>query len=161
MIDWLCVSVHVCADAPVCMSDLHVAVRGKPRSHSSGTIDTFEAGSFTDLELTKYFRLSVQYSPRIHLSLPLQCWDYKHTPPGRTIFMWVLGISLKSSCLQSKHFPSWTVSPVPVIKTNKAATLILSLNYLGWPWICDLPPSSFRVPGIKGVCHQSQQKILT
>lgn len=37
-------------------------------------------------------------------SPPLQCWDYKCLPPGL-----VLGIKLRASFLQSKHFPEGAI----------------------------------------------------
>lgn len=51
-------------------------------------------------------------SPRDHLSLTPQLWNYKYMPPCY-LFSWVLRIELGSSYLFSKPFTKWTLSLDP------------------------------------------------
>lgn len=85
--------VRVC----VCRPD----VRCHPQSLSTISFETL------NLELTDLVRLAVQLAPRIHLSLPTQCWDYRCAQLCLS-FMWIWGPELKASGLLTR-----TSSPKP------------------------------------------------
>lgn len=65
------------------------------------------------------------------------------TTPG--VFIWVLGIQLGSSCLQSKHFNSWAISPTlrvcvcsEIIEYSLLSSHVLSLIELFCTWVLAL-----------------------
>lgn len=69
----MCVSACACSYG----QERAVETRGEPRIPLTLF---FEIGSLTSLELTKQVRLALPGIPRIHLSLPLQGWDYRCEP---------------------------------------------------------------------------------
>lgn len=94
----------------------------------------------TGLELC--IRMTVLHDPGMCLSLPFHPW-VKCTPPCLAFKVWVLGIELMSSCLQSKHSPNeLTLQPQPYafsIKGYFEACLWFSRPRLGlylWLFAC-------------------------
>lgn len=131
---------HVCMHLPVqrnaCWEDAHLCacIYGGQKSTFSVFLNHFPYyfwDSLTlNMELSGY---TTQKGPDICLSaLELrytsQCWT----------FMWTLGIKLSSSCLCSKYFDDWAISPTPTYINNILGTL-LALHHLMKTRILQVP----------------------
>lgn len=100
---WMCMvtyAVHLRAH-------MHVEARGQSQHNSSGTsFNSFETGSIISLELTDSANwLASKLRNHPVFALP-NTW-ITGTP---IIFPGVLGIKLRSSHLQDKHFSNWSIS---------------------------------------------------
>lgn len=85
--------------------------------------------------------------PRIDLPLSLQTWDYKGmyaTAPG--FFTWILGLELRSSCLQVNHYTLNYLSPSVCFQfsnqtlENTSILFILYTKPCLSPWLSDASP---------------------
>lgn len=63
----------------------------------------FVPGSLIGLGIAELTRLAGPWSPERHLCLSSQHWHYKHVPHTQP-FTWVLGVKVRPSCWQDKHF---------------------------------------------------------
>lgn len=99
----VCVFMFVCECAYACM---HVEARGQLQC--SLPIIFRQVLSWT-------WGLLIQQATEILLPLP-PYWDYRHVSLYSSLSSECWGSELRSSCLGSKHFTNWILSPVYNIK---------------------------------------------
>lgn len=91
---------------------VHIYVRGNQRSASNSlpqTLSILILGTFSccNLGLTDLTRLPGLKVPGMPQLLPPSTSSQQHAQ----IFLWRLGVKLKSPCLLNKHFANWPISP--------------------------------------------------